>query len=134
MEALVGADFFIHFVAENVLVTEQVLNFRLINGHLLGVRVVHSLALVSVPVFDSVVFFFRDLCQLGLPAAADDVVDQQPILRLTLDHVDETALLERCEYGELGHQLAELLLAFLKVFKLGLGLKVHDLNHLFEFG
>jgi hypothetical protein len=88
---------------------------------------------VSVPVFYSVVFFFRDLCQLGLPAAADNVIDQQPIIRLVLDHMDETALFKGCEQGELGHQLAELLLALLKVLKLGLRLKVHDLNHLFEF-
>lgn len=133
MEALVGTDFFIHFVAENVLVTKQVLNFRLVDGHSLGISVVHSLALVSVPIFYSVVFFFRDLSQLGLPAAADDVIDQQPILRLVLDHMDKTALLKGCEHGELGHQLAELLLALLKVLKLGLRLKVHDLNHLFEF-
>jgi hypothetical protein len=130
---LVGADFFVHFVAENVLVTEEVLNFRLINGHPLGVSVVHSLALVSVPVFESVVFFFRDLCQLGLPAAADDVIDQQLILRLVLDHMHETALLKGGEQRELGHQLAELFFAFLKVLKLCLRLKVHDLNHLFEF-
>ena len=116
-----------------MLVAQQVFNFRLVYRHPLGVSVIHSLALESVSVFEGVVLPLRDLCQLSLPAAADHIVDHQPVLRLVLYHMNEAALLKGGEQRELGHQLAELIFAIFQVLELGLRLEVHDLNHLFEF-
>lgn len=61
MKLLVGANFFVKLVTENVLIAKEIFNFGLINWHFFVINVVHRLALVSVPVFDGIIFPFRDL-------------------------------------------------------------------------
>jgi hypothetical protein len=55
LKALIGTDFRIHTVTEDVLIAEEVFDLLLVDGHLFGIHIVHSLLLVTVSILDSVV-------------------------------------------------------------------------------
>jgi len=61
---LVSANFLVHLVAEQVLVTEQVLDLALVDWHALLVSVVHCASLVAVSVLEGVVLVITNFGKL----------------------------------------------------------------------
>lgn len=59
--SLVSADFLVGFVTEDVLVAQHIFDLALVDGHALGVSVIHGTALVTVAVLHSVVFLLGKL-------------------------------------------------------------------------
>lgn len=107
---LVSADLFIHTVAEDVLVTEHILNFTLVNGHLLRISVLQGTVLVHIVVLRCIILTFREFGEFFLNSACAHLIEVLAFERLGLEHVHEVALFFRGELGEERHHLRELLL------------------------
>jgi hypothetical protein len=76
LKSRIRAYLLVHLGAEQMLVAQQVAHFGLVNRHFARVCVVHRLALVTVPVLERVIGFFRQLSEFLLGVGAHHVFEQ----------------------------------------------------------
>ena len=74
--ALVVVNFFIHFVSEDVLVSQKVLDLRFINWHLLLVGPLHGVFVMLEGVLQSEVLLFTDFCKLLFEVVRAGLIDE----------------------------------------------------------
>jgi hypothetical protein len=115
-----------------VLIPEKVLDLLLIDGHTLGLSVVHGLVLVAVTVLHGEVFGLRNLCELLFESVFGHCVEVLRVLRLREEHMNERSLLILVKLGKERHNRLERLLVGLELLVAGLAVQVKNLDHLLE--
>jgi hypothetical protein len=141
LELGVGANFSVHLVSEDMLISQEVFHFGLIDWHSFLFGELHGVLLMLVSVFQGKVLIFTNFGQLFSLLVRASSVDQVvgvlfvgiKVSVFVLNQMEEDFCLLLVKVGEDWHQLLEVLLVFLVTFELCFGCKVHFLNIKLEF-
>ena len=141
LELGVSADLVVHLVSEDMLVTEKILDFALVNWHSFLLSILHGVILMLISILKGKVFLLADLGQFFGPLIRASLIDQiERVLFGAIEvsvfisnQMEEDISLLLIQSGENWHKFLKVLLILFVLFVLSFGSQIQFFNIELEF-